>query len=61
MATVEFSSMREHCTSITCSDFLEVVLPVAAVYGLVLAIGIVRMLARRRPRVLLSLPRQRGR
>ena len=58
---MEYTDLMEDCTWITCSDFVEVVLPVAVVYGLVLAIGIVRMVARRRPEVLLSLPRRRGR
>ncbi len=58
---MEFSSLMEDCTSIRCSDFTDFVLPVAAIYGLILAIGIVRMVARRRARVLLALPRQRGR
>ena len=57
---MEYSNMMNDCTSITCSDFTGFVLPVAVVYGLVLAIGIVRMVARRRPRVLLGLPRRGG-
>jgi hypothetical protein len=58
---MEFTDLMEDCTSITCSDFTGVWLPVAAIYGLVLAVGIVRMVARRRPRVLLGLPRGGGR
>jgi hypothetical protein len=58
---MEYTDLMEDCTSVTCSDFVEVVLPIAIVYGLVLAVGIVRMVARRRATVLLSLPRQRGR
>lgn len=58
---MEYTDLMEDCTSITCSEFIEGTLPVAVIYGLVLAIGIVRMLARRRPEVLLSLPRRRGR
>lgn len=60
---MEFRNLWERCTSITCSDFLTEWLPVAAVYGLVLAIGIVRMVARRRAERLLALPRpgRRGR
>ena len=54
---MEFTDLMEDCSSITCSDFLTEWLPVAAVYGLILAIGIVRRVARRRAERLLALPR----
>jgi hypothetical protein len=49
---MEHTDLMEDCTSITCSDFTGVWLPVAAIYGLVLAVGIVRRVAKRRARVL---------
>jgi hypothetical protein len=52
---MEYADLMEDCTSITCSDFTDVWLPVAAIYGLILAIGIGRMVAKRRARVLLGL------
>lgn len=58
---MESVTLWERCTSITCSEFVGEWLPFAAVYGLVLGIGIVRLVARRKPRVLLDLPGRRGR
>jgi hypothetical protein len=52
---MEFTDLMEDCTSITCSDFTGVWLPVAAIYGLILAVGVVRMVAKGRARVLLGL------
>lgn len=58
---MEFENPWTSCTSLACSDFTEFWLPLAAVYGLCLGIGLVRMAARRRARPLLSLPRARRR
>lgn len=52
---MEFTDLMEDCTWITCNDFAGVWLLVAAICGLVLAIGIVRKVARRRARLLLEL------
>lgn len=58
---MEFQTLMHRCTSITCSDFVREWLPFAAVYGLVLGIGIVRMAARRKASLLLDLSGRRSR
>lgn len=55
---MEFTDLMEDCTWITCNDFAGAWLLVAAICGLLLAIGIARMTARRRARVLRRPPRE---
>jgi hypothetical protein len=57
---MEFTDLMEDCTWITCNDFAGAWLLVAAICGLILAIGIARRVARRRAGVVLKLPRREG-